>query len=51
MDRYIEIWFCKKRKEFDVNIRWTDDSEQHEVYVVDTIEEVNEIVNNFYKDL
>ena len=50
MDKYIEIWFNEKRNEFDINIRWLA-GEQHEVYVVETIAEVNEIVNNFYKDL
>ena len=50
MDRYIEIWFNDKRKEFDINVRWLG-GEQHEVHVVETVAEVNEFVNNFYKDL
>jgi len=49
VDRYIDIYH--DGKEYFINIRWRDDGEQHEVYGVDTIKEVNEIVANFFKEI
>ena len=47
-DKYIEIY--KGKTEYDVQVRWTGDGEQHEVHGFDTLEEVTTFITNFYKN-
>ena len=47
MDRYIEIFL--RGEEYDIQIRWCGSGEQSETYGVKTLDEVNEIVKNFFK--
>lgn len=46
MGKYIEIF--KNENEYEIQIRWLG-GEQHEVWGVNTIEEVNAIVTQFLK--
>ena len=47
-DRYIEI-FLNKRNNFDVQVRWCVDGEQHEYWEFETIQELNTFLEKFYK--
>lgn len=47
-DRCIEIYYNVNSEEFEVNVRWCEDGEQHEEHVFKHIDEVNDFLKEFY---